>query len=1349
MKTPKNLHFKKLVLQSSELVNQIKSLNQEFDSLTNKIIHSLHGEKSKNDKSKVDNPNLLKRGRGRPCKIIDLTIVKRGRGRPRKINSDNKNLSSQNPSKSVALILFDNKKLGLIPFEDKNLGLIPFSDKKSLNIVKKRSFKWMDFTTGKLHHIIEVTDVILELNYFFSYYLDHFSSYVYYDILIKIDFGNGQFRTLLRAQRASTVFDDMDRLRRMIYSLFRSSEVTILDQISGETIENPDPDPDKELQKLRLPESKYLPQGTIHFLFKPSELFKTTKYSKKISSTDKIINVKSYKNEKDRKFKYEGIILPTHMDLTLWPNLIFNNDHTKAKGYVLEKGSNNKVEFEYLIIINDKYNTISIKKSRVTLLTVRDHLNNDGDLTHFKREIIEEDNFRCEVKETFYFKNGKQVAHTISPEKIRFISSKVKDNLKNDRIMTLDIETRVIDGKITPLCISFYDGKKAWTFIFKDHKNWFLDMQEAIKSIMEVKYNYYHIYVHNFSYFDGIFMMDALSKVGKIKPILRDNKIIKLKFIFDITNIKDGKNKSKGVIYFYDSYLILSTSLLALGHTFKIDTPKIHFPLKFLNKSNFNIYYEGEVPHYKYFYKANTQDFTMLDYNEYKSRYKKWNLIKELSFYCETDCIALYQIVKKFSVEIWENFQVDVAKYPTTPSLAYGIFRSSFLKDKTKIPIILGKKYKNISQSYYGGITDYYQVEGRDVNSYDVNSLYPYCMWKYDMPVGIPIHFEGDPYSINSNPFGFFYVEVLSPERQAPILPFRKKEKRDSGTVYPIGSWKGWYFSEEIKNAQIYGYKFKIIEGYLFERENIFKDYISKLYGMRIETDSSDPKNKIAKLLMNSLYGRFGMDPSLEEHKIVSPLESEKVINENINVNVINLSSGNVLLSYTPGDLTEELKISDVSVGISAAIASYARIVMSHYLIKYEDSIICCDTDGIKLSCQLDPTEIHHNQLGKMKYEYTFKWMVSPGAKVYGGILKNPYKGVDEIVKVKGLTKPISSHKLSTILYKDNPLKIHQEIWRRVIADSTILIKDQKYTLATNEYKRELLYDSNKKIIRTFPLIIKDGIVIRRNLSLLYYLPYPTWFILITPLLGIPFIKERNLLPFFEVLSIINYNNPQPPHPYIIFIIPIHLAPFDILIPFIISIIPIHLRPYIIFIIPNNVVPFTIYIMPLNLVPFIIYIMPLHIIPFIIYIMPLHIIPFITKPLSLIPFVIYIMPLHLIPFNIKPLYLIPFVIYIIPLHLVRTMLYTSLEDTDLSENIVDDVTKLALERKSTKKLDCIRSKKKGRGRPRKIDFFISSDGVIYLSRSDLPKRPRGRPRIRVLCLGGNRDPPTVNEGVFY
>ena len=52
-----------------------------------------------------------------------------------------------------------------------------------------------------------------------------------------------------------------------------------------------------------------------------------------------------------------------------------------------------------------------------------------------------------------------------------------------------------------------------------------------------------------------------------------------------------------------------------------------------------------------------------------------------------------------------------------------------------------------------------------------------------------------------------------------------------------------------------YKYQFEIIKGYEFEKGYIFKEYIEKMFTLRMEYLKGHPMNYIAKLLMNSLYG--------------------------------------------------------------------------------------------------------------------------------------------------------------------------------------------------------------------------------------------------------------------------------------------------------------------------------------------------------------------------------------------------------------------------------------------------------------------------------------------------------------
>jgi len=60
-------------------------------------------------------------------------------------------------------------------------------------------------------------------------------------------------------------------------------------------------------------------------------------------------------------------------------------------------------------------------------------------------------------------------------------------------------------------------------------------LEAAITSIMIERYNGYKVYLHNFSKFDGIFLLKILSNLSDwIEPIIRDGQIINIQFSYDI-----------------------------------------------------------------------------------------------------------------------------------------------------------------------------------------------------------------------------------------------------------------------------------------------------------------------------------------------------------------------------------------------------------------------------------------------------------------------------------------------------------------------------------------------------------------------------------------------------------------------------------------------------------------------------------------------------------------------------------------------------------------------------------------------------------------------------------------------
>jgi len=78
-------------------------------------------------------------------------------------------------------------------------------------------------------------------------------------------------------------------------------------------------------------------------------------------------------------------------------------------------------------------------------------------------------------------------------------------------------------------------------------------------------------------------------------------------------------------------------------------------------------------------------------------------------------------------------------------------------------------------------------------------------------------------------------------------------------------------------NAVKYGYKVEVIRGFLFEKDYIFSDYVDSLYKIKENSNRDSPEFLISKMLLNSLYGRFGMSPEIESHEVVEDKRSLEI----------------------------------------------------------------------------------------------------------------------------------------------------------------------------------------------------------------------------------------------------------------------------------------------------------------------------------------------------------------------------------------------------------------------------------------------------------------------------------------
>lgn len=253
-----------------------------------------------------------------------------------------------------------------------------------------------------------------------------------------------------------------------------------------------------------------------------------------------------------------------------------------------------------------------------------------------------------------------------------------------NNFITLDIETQTINNVMIPYSICYYDGKKVKSFYLTDYKDSNDMLKFAIISLLKRKYTGYKVYVPNLSNFDGVFILKILSSIENINiyPTIKDGKMINIKLTF-----------SKNNISFRDSYLILPSSLSKLSKQFNVSNKTI-FPYNFINdKFNKNIIlnYIGKVPAIKYYI-----DISLDQYNIYKQNFiNNWSLKDETINYCSQDCISLYQVINKFNNLIFNQYKLNVHRFPTLPSLAFGIYRANYLNDYP-IPLLSGQIFNDI-----------------------------------------------------------------------------------------------------------------------------------------------------------------------------------------------------------------------------------------------------------------------------------------------------------------------------------------------------------------------------------------------------------------------------------------------------------------------------------------------------------------------------------------------------------------------------------------------------------------------------------------------------------------------------
>lgn len=466
------------------------------------------------------------------------------------------------------------------------------------------------------------------------------------------------------------------------------------------------------------------------------------------------------------------------------------------------------------------------------------------------------------------------------------------------------------------------------------------------------------LYFHNLK-FDGEFILSWLLKHNykhTVKQNLKVNEfstLISDKGQFYSIKIRFNNNKENNSITIYDSLKILPFSVDEISKAFNLPISKLS-----------------------------------LDYSSYRK--PNHELTQSEKDYIKND---IYIVAQALNI----LFKQGLNKM-TQGSNALDNYRKPLKKNFRRwFPKLDYKIDKDIRQAYRGGFTYLKNSEPTEIEEgivLDMNSIYPNVMRNMLLPYGEPIFFEGEYKKDKEYPLYIQKVSVnfkIKPNH-LPTLQL-KNNLSFIPTEYIMTS-----NNEEIEmyltnvDLDLFKKHYDIIEidylsGWKFRAsKDMFTNYIDYWTNIKIEADitGNKPMRTLAKLMLNALYGKFGLNPDVQS-KI--PYLSEQGI-----------------VKYHLG---EKETRDGIYIPVAVYVTSYARMLTITAAQNNYDRFIYADTDSLHLVGLDIPSniEIHPTKLGAWKHESTFLRAKYIRSKTYFEDEVNNTFYLPEL-KLYGSTKP-------------------------------------------------------------------------------------------------------------------------------------------------------------------------------------------------------------------------------------------------------------------------------------------------------------------------------------------------------
>lgn len=366
----------------------------------------------------------------------------------------------------------------------------------------------------------------------------------------------------------------------------------------------------------------------------------------------------------------------------------------------------------------------------------------------------------------------------------------------------------------------------------------------------------------------------------------------------------------------------------------------------------------------------------------------------ELDVYCRRDVEIELENFKGF-IRFLEGNNISRLCY-TIGSTAMAAYLLNHYHEK--ILIHNNKEAIDLERaSYRGGRVECFYIGAKKDDDYyvlDINSQYPYVMSNNLYPVKYKkiTHklSRKDLQRSLSSESGIARVLIDTDE---PVYAVKRER-----TIFPIGKFWAVLTTPELKYAISKGHIVEVDICVTYEQADIFSSYVKRFYALREDFKSAGvgQYEQICKLLLNSLYGKFGQKAEQWKKIGVCPNEPDRV-----ELCFVAGENRTRQIRYLLGEIFELVGYEECFnsfPAISSHVTAYARLYLWE-LIKQAGigHVYYCDTDSLivdksglnNLENKMNPAVI-----GMLKLEETTQCLDIRGLKDYTTAAKNVLKGI-------------------------------------------------------------------------------------------------------------------------------------------------------------------------------------------------------------------------------------------------------------------------------------------------------------------------------------------------------------------